>query len=134
MSVGNWPSLIRGKLTSTSNLNSKWQRGIAGTEVMVIASIVGVLSVVGGIIATQKFLSAGQDQAGGADLHNIQTAVIMLMADNDLQSIPSPVTTPTRDMNAFPDATTPRPPGLPGYRLYGHDLDIGWRTRRRLRQ
>ena len=99
-----------------------WQRGITQTAFMVVTAIVGTLSAVGGIVASQM-LSPGVEEAGGADLHNIQTAVIMLMVDNDLKAIPSPVTTPTSDMSAFPDATTPRPPGLSGFRLYGHDLD-----------
>ena len=49
--------------------------------------------------------------------------MIMMMRDNDLVTIPSPVEAPTKDMTAFPDSTTLRPPGLSGYRLFGHDKD-----------
>ena len=47
----------------------------------------------------------------------------MLMSDNNMKRIPSPVLTPTRDMSALPHGTTLRPPGLSGYRLYGLDTD-----------
>jgi hypothetical protein len=31
-------------------------------------------------------------------------------------------------MSTFPDGTTLRPPGLSGYRLYGHDTDLDGRA------
>ena len=104
-----------------------WQSGFGMVEVITIGSVVAVMSVAAAVMASQ-FLDTGQEEAGGADLHNIQTAVIMLMSDNDIKRIPSPVLTPTRDMTAFPDATTLRPPGLSGYRLYGHDTDMNGRA------
>lgn len=45
-------------------------------------------------------------EAAQVELHNIQTAVLALMADNNLTSIPHPVEVATSDMSAFPDATT----------------------------
>ena len=96
-------------------------------EVLTIGTVVAVVSVAAAVMATQ-FLDTGKSEAGGADLHNIQTAVIMMMSDNDIKRIPAPALTPTRDMSAFPDGTTLRPPGLSGYRLYGHDTDLDGRA------
>lgn len=67
---------------------------------------------------------------------NVQTAVIALMVDNNLASLPNPVSTATNNMGAFPDAS---PAGSAnkindpngnaysagdkdGYLLYGHDI------------
>ena len=92
-----------------------------------VLTIGAAVSVAAAVMATE-FLDTGKSEAGGADLHNIQTAVIMLMSDNNIKRIPSPVLTPTRDLTAFPDGTTLRPPGLSGYRLYGHDTNRDGRT------
>ena len=85
--------------------------------------VLAASSAAGGTMM-RKYMFTGQEEAGDADLHNIQTAVIMMMVDNKLKTIPAPVTTPTSNMSAFPDATTQRPPGMSGYRLYGHDVDM----------
>ena len=61
------------------------------------------------------------------ELWTIRSAVIAMMVENGLTSLPNPVSEPTRDMTKFPDATTsPQQKGLsakdkPGYVLYGHD-------------
>lgn len=44
--------------------------------------------------------------AAETELGNIQTAVIALMIDNGLSTLPNPVTVATNDMSAFPDATS----------------------------
>lgn len=108
-------------------MSSQHQRGFGVVEVLTIGTVVAVVSVAAAVMATQ-FMDTGRSEAGGAALHNIQIAVIMLMSDNDIKRIPSPMLTPTRDMSAFPDGTTLRPPGLSGYRLYGHDTDSDGRA------
>jgi len=76
------------------------------------------------------------DEAAETELRNIQTAVIAMMVDNNLTSIPNPVTTATNDMRAFPDATSAcgidkiadpngniyTPGDKNGYILYDHDI------------
>ncbi len=69
-----------------------------------------------------------QEEAQKVELRNVQQAVSIIMADNQLAVIPNPVAVPTNDMTSFPDATTPpEAKGLlqgdrPGYVLHGHDV------------
>ena len=61
------------------------------------------------------------------ELRSVQSAVIVMMVDNGLRRLSNPVTEPTADMGAFPDAiTSPLAKGLslqdkPGYILFAHD-------------
>lgn len=72
-------------------------------------------------------LRRADSDAAGNELRFIQSAVTTMMTHNGLTEIPNPVTEATRDMEAFPDATTsPLLKGLfaedkPGYVLYRHD-------------
>ncbi len=47
-----------------------------------------------------------KEEATETELANIQTAVIAMMVDNNLTSLPNPVAVATNDMSAFPDATS----------------------------
>jgi len=83
-----------------------------------------------------RFIGRGQTEAAQTELKNIQTAVIAMMTDNGLSALPNPVTTATKDMAAFPDATSAvitvkvkDPQGNAyaagdknGYILFGHDI------------
>lgn len=77
-----------------------------------------------------------KEEAALTELHEIREAVVFLMKDNNLNSIPHPEGAATNDMGAFPDAasvagTTDKPKdpqGNPyragdknGYLLYDHD-------------
>jgi len=87
----------------------------------------------------------GVQEAAETELANIQAAVHAMMIDNELSTLPNPVTVATDDMSAFPDATsvcsidkiweltsTPnvetelkpyvRGGDMNGYVLYQHDL------------
>ena len=72
-------------------------------------------------------LIKGETDFQNRELHIIQLAVVSMMVDNHISTIPDPVTVPTNDMGAFPDATAlPEAKGLlvgdkAGYLLYGHD-------------
>ena len=55
-------------------MSSQHQRGFGVVEVLTIGTVVAVVSVAAAVMATQ-FLDTGKSEAGGADLHNIQTAV-----------------------------------------------------------
>lgn len=77
-------------------------------------------------------------EAAETELSNIQVAVIALMVDNGLSTLPHPITIATTNMGAFPDATSDwgavkgkikDPDGHPyrdgdkaGYVLCGHDI------------
>ena len=45
-------------------------------------------------------------EAAETEFANVQTAVVALMVDNQLSTLPRPVTTSTNDMSAFPDTST----------------------------
>ncbi len=87
-----------------------------------------------------KWLLSGSSdneiEARRTEKGNIETAVIVLMVENELSSIPNPVDTiPTNDMTAFPDSTSTTsdklndpdgtaytyPGDQVGYVLYEHD-------------
>lgn len=95
------------------------RRSFIFIEVLIAIIFLGIL--VGTVI------NRGQAEAQQSELNKIQLAVIAMMADNNITSILNPVTTPTSNMGAFPDATTPtsdkglEPGDKAGYLLYGHD-------------
>lgn len=87
--------------------------------------LLGGIIIIG--ILTAIAVVKGEEEARKVELHNIQSAVMAMMADNNISAIPNPVTIATNDMGAFPDVTTPAAAkGLgsgdkDGYLLYGHD-------------
>ena len=57
-------------------------------------------------------MGGGETEASETEKTNIQTAVIAMMVDTGISTIPNPVTSAnTTDMGAFPD---------PVYKLYGY--------------
>ena len=52
-----------------------------------------------------RFIGRGEAEIGKPELKIIQTAVNAMMVDNQLSTLPRPVTTATNDMGAFPDAS-----------------------------
>ena len=77
-----------------------------------------------------------EEEAAETELANIQTAVFILMVDNELSELPNPVTVATHDMSAFPDTSIcgidkiqdtngnlyVRGEDMNGYFLYQHDI------------
>jgi len=57
------------------------------------------------------------------ELHKIQEAVKVMMLNNNLTRLESPVTTPTSDMRSFPDDSTKHGIAGVGYALYLHDFN-----------
>jgi hypothetical protein len=85
-----WSSMTSG---TTSHLRGVW--GSSSSDVFAVGG--------GGIILHYSAAAAQ------AELANVQTAVVALMADVGLGTLPNPVTAATNDMTAFPD---------PDYSLY----------------
>lgn len=81
------------------------------------------------------FIQQGRD-AAETELTNIQAAMVDMMVDNNLTSLPNPVTIATNDMSAFPDTSVCGADKIndwdgnayqsgdkDGYILYQHDID-----------
>lgn len=117
------------------------EKGFTLIELLIVVAILGVLAAVV-IPNVGRFLGAGQTEAAETEEANIQTAVISMMTDNNLSSLPHPVTVATSNMGAFPDATSAcatvgekvtDPNGTlyvngsdkNGFLLYGHDITGG---------
>ena len=94
-------------------------------RVLVLLSVFVTIAIVG--MATNA-LQRGEENLAGAELRQIQAAVLTMMRHNGITTIPNPVREPTSDLRRFPDVrTAPSLKGmlegdLPGYVLYEHDL------------
>jgi len=112
------------------------EKGFTLIELLIVAAILGVLAAVV-IPNVGRFIGRGEAEAALTEEKNIQSAVVAMMVDNQLATLPNPVdTTPTNDMSNFPDTSTcgagkmTDPDGFPyffafdkdGYILFRHDI------------
>jgi type II secretory pathway pseudopilin PulG len=100
-----------------------------------VVAILGVLAAVV-IPNVGRFIGRGEDEAADTEFSNVQSAVVAMMVDNQLSTLPNPVGTATGNMSSFPDATSAigadkvNDPGGTAYAagdkigfiLYAHDI------------
>lgn len=114
------------------------QKGFTLIELLIVVAILGVLSAVV-IPNVGRFLGRGETEARKAEYHNVASAVMAMMTDNNISTIPNAITSSanaTNALDAFPDTTSDwsdtdkltDPTGVTyatgdkaGYLLYGHD-------------
>jgi type IV pilus assembly protein PilA len=115
------------------------EKGFTLIELLIVVAILGVLAAIV-IPNVGRFIGRGETEAAETELENVQSAVLAMMTDNSLDTLPSgtfpaDTTSATNDMAAFPSTaacTTDKvydPDGdaytasdLDGYILYQHDI------------
>ncbi|MFC1916200.1 type IV pilin protein, partial [Chloroflexota bacterium] len=75
-------------------LPKRGEKGFTLIELLIVVAILGVLAAVV-IPNVGRFIGRGETEASDTELSNIQTAVVAMMTDNQLQQLPNPVTVAT---------------------------------------
>ena len=73
--------------------------------------------------STSPVTEAVSPEAALQELHKVQTAVKVMMRNNNLTELAHPVRVPTNNMHRFPDASTRHGAAGVGYVLYLHDFN-----------
>ena len=69
-------------------LPKRGEKGFTLIELLIVVAILGVLAAVV-IPNVGRFIGRGEDEAASTEFANIQTAVIALMTDNQLDGLPT---------------------------------------------
>ena len=101
-------------------LPERGEKGFTLIELLIVVAILGVLAAVV-IPNVGRFIGRGETEAAATELANIQSAVVAMMVDQSLATLPTANITgtdtageATRNMSAFPD-TNPAGINLFGY-------------------
>ncbi len=86
-------------------LPRRGEKGFTLIELLIVVAILGVLAAVV-IPNVGRFIGRGKTEAAATELSNIQSAVVSMMVDQNLSTLPDPVAVATFDMGAFPDDTS----------------------------
>jgi type IV pilus assembly protein PilA len=118
-------------------LPQRGEKGFTLIELLIVVAILGVLAAVV-IPNVGRFIGRGETEAGETEFSNIQSAVVAMMTDNEIDTLPTAVNvTATKNMSQFPDTTasaskSPDANGTNftaadgmGYVLYQHDITGG---------
>lgn len=83
------------------------QKGFTLIELLIVVAILGALAAVV-IPNVGRFIGRGETEAKDTEFANVQSAVHAMMVDNELYSLPDPVSLEanrTNDMSVFPDTS-----------------------------
>jgi type IV pilus assembly protein PilA len=120
-------------------LPKRGEKGFTLIELLIVVAILGVLAAVV-IPNVGRFIGRGETEAGETEFTNVQSAVVAMMTDNQLDTLPHPRSgsaNATSNMAIFPDTTAAADKGTDangvnfsagdgiGFVLYQHDINGG---------
>ena len=97
-----------GKGRAGIRIPERRQKGFTLIELLIVVAILGALAAIV-IPNVGRFIGAGKEEAKDTEFANVQTAVVSMMVDNGLATLPTPVSAlanRTNDMGNFPDTST----------------------------
>ena len=83
-------------------LPKRGEKGFTLIELLIVVAILGVLAAVV-IPNVGRFIGRGETEAAATEVTNVQTAVISMMVDTGVSTVPSYVTSATSNMSVFPN-------------------------------